>query len=63
MLPPTFVAILELLSEELSESEIAVCLGVDKKYIQTVIEMLMNETNTNSLVSLLKESIKRKWIS
>ncbi|WP_439581589.1 hypothetical protein [Dyadobacter bucti] len=62
MLPPISVAILELLAEELTESEIGICLEIEESSVRATIETLMSETNTHSLVSLLKEAIRRGWI-
>lgn len=62
MLPPISVAILELLAEELTESEIGTCLEIEESSVRATIEALMSETNTHSLVSLLKEAIRRGWI-
>ncbi|WP_138478560.1 hypothetical protein [Dyadobacter bucti] len=62
MLPPISVAILELLAEELTESEIGTCLEIEESSVRATIETLMSETNTHSLVSLLKEAIRRGWI-
>lgn len=62
MLPPISAAILELLAEELTESEIGTCLEIEESSVRATIETLMSETNTHSLVSLLKEAIRRGWI-
>lgn len=63
MLPPTSIAILEMLAEELTQTEISEYLGIDEDSIRIIVETLMYDTNTNTLVALLKESIRREWIT
>ena len=62
MLPPISIAILELLAEELTESEIGACLEIEESTVRITIETLMSQTSTHSVISLLKEAIRRGWI-
>ena len=53
---------IKLLAQEFSDTEIAEHLGIDSSMVRTIISNMMVKTDTNSLIGLIKEAMKKGWI-
>jgi len=53
---------IKLLAQEFSDPEIAEHLGIDSSMVRTIISNMMVKTDTNSLIGLIKEAMKKGWI-